>query len=106
MQLIPFSKHRYATRLNLVRHSGEYPTLGNPELDYLERSVYGMAPETPVVLRVNGRYIVPRGEDSIPANTLAIPNDIADEDRFDLPAENAETFVVSPEMAELYLGSW
>lgn len=99
-----FSSGYYLGRLYVEPYGGDRAAIQRNQHELVNRQLYDDAnDQTPLVMKVENRHFPVHGEDNVPANTLAVPEQYLEDTRIRNPPELTEVLLVKADRAAQFL---
>ncbi|WP_276272767.1 DUF5802 family protein [Haloarcula litorea] len=99
-----FSRGYYLGRLYVHPRDGEVPAMCRDQHERVNEQLYGAdegltRTDLPLVMKLGSRHFAVRGDESVPADTLAVPADILESANVDNPPTLSEVFLAKADHA-------
>lgn len=95
---------RYIAEIDIVPYNGERAVIGPSETAEINQAIYGRPSSLPPVIKAGGRYICADTDGAVPADTLAVPEYMAESYDGKLPADDETVYIVTGEIAQSFFG--
>ncbi|MFC7231849.1 DUF5802 family protein [Saliphagus sp. GCM10025308] len=104
-----FSRSYYLGRLYVTPASGDQAIMERTQHERINEAVYttgeGVEPlDAPLVMKLESGHFAVHGDDSVPANTLAVPESMLEGSQIRNPPSLREVFLARRDRAEQLLG--
>ncbi|WP_254862096.1 DUF5802 family protein [Halovivax gelatinilyticus] len=103
-----FSKSYYLGRLYVTPAEDDRVTMDHAQHERVNEQLYATGEgaerlDTPLVMKLDGQHFPVHGNDSIPANTLAVPEPVLENTEIDNPPELASVLLANRDRARQLL---
>lgn len=99
---LPNNDHFFKVDLDLIEHGGDSPIVGSVEYNQISAQVYGAEWIQPL-FRVDGRFIKPEHQSTVPCDTLAVPESMSEDLTRQIPASETPVLVARRDYAKDYV---